>query len=507
MTQVHDIRKEYFEKGKSISQIARELGYDRKTIRAYIQKDDWNQEVPNPKKENDFPKLEPFKATINEWLEEDKRARRKQRHTAKRVYDRLREEFPDTFNCSYRTVAGYVAMKKKEIFGKERGGYLPLEHIPGEAQVDFGASDFFLNGKLFSGYHLNLSFPHSNQGFVQLFKGENQQCLFEGLIAIFEYIGGVPTRIWFDNASTIVTKVIKGGGRNLTDDFLRFMEHYQFEAVFCNPDAGHEKGNVECKVGYHRHNLLVPRPQITDLSAFNRELLAKCTLDGHREHYRKNATIQELFEEDRKALRPLPAIPFDAAKYVTVKTNGYGKFYLNNGLHEYSVSPKYANARVLVRLTAHEVVVLDDSHREIVRHERLYGDFKQQSMQWLPYLTQLAKRPGALKYTGIYRMLPESLRQYLEGCDKRDTGKILSAIAELTEKSNFEQAVKTVETALLYQAYDVDSLVNLHRRLHRQVLELPPMTLGPQVPRLDPVKPDLAAYDACLATRGGEASC
>jgi len=100
MTQVHDIRKEYFEKGKSISQIARELGYDRKTIRAYIQKDDWNREIPNPKKENDFPKLEPFKATINEWLEEDKRARRKQRHTAKRVYDRLREEFPDTFNCS-----------------------------------------------------------------------------------------------------------------------------------------------------------------------------------------------------------------------------------------------------------------------------------------------------------------------------------------------------------------------------------------------------------------------
>jgi len=100
MTQVHDIRKEYFEKGKSISQIARELGYDRKTIRAYIQKDDWNREIPNPKKENDFPKLEPFKATIDEWLEEDKRDRRKQRHTAKRVYDRLREEFPDTFNCS-----------------------------------------------------------------------------------------------------------------------------------------------------------------------------------------------------------------------------------------------------------------------------------------------------------------------------------------------------------------------------------------------------------------------
>jgi hypothetical protein len=104
-------------------------------------------------------------------------------------------------------------------------------------------------------------------------------------------------------------------------------------------------------------------------------------------------------------------------------------------------------------------------------------------------------------------MLPESLRQYLEGCDKKDTGKILRVIAELTEKSNFEHAVKTVETALLYQVYDVDSLVNLYGCLHGQVPELPPITLGPQAPRLQPVKPDLSAYDVCLAKRGGEASC
>lgn len=507
MTQIHDIRKEYFEKGKNISQIARELGYDRKTIRTYIQKDDWNQEIPSPNKENNFPKLEPFKATIDEWLEEDKKARRKQRHTAKRVYDRLRAQFKDEFNCSYRTVAGYVAVKKKEIFGKEKDGYLPLEHIPGEAQVDFGEADFYLNGKLHTGHHLNLSFPNSNQGFTQLFRGENQQCLFEGLVTIFEYIGGVPTRIWFDNASTVVTKVLKGGSRNLTGDFLRFVEHYQFEAAFCNPNSGHEKGSVECKVGYHRRNLLVPPPQIDNLATFNQELLTQCELDGQREHYRKNASIQELFEEDKSALRPLPAVPLDVAKYVTVKTNGYGRFYLNNGLHEYSVSPKYANSRVLVRLSANEVAVLDDSHREIVRHERLYGDFKQQSMQWLPYLTQLSKRPGALKYTGIYQMMPKSLQQYLEGCDKKNTGKILQTIAELTKNGNFDNAVKTVETALMYNAYDVDSLVNLHSHLHTQGTELPPISLGPQVPKLVPVKPNLAAYDESLNKRGGGSVC
>ncbi|MCW3491722.1 IS21 family transposase, partial [Dethiobacter alkaliphilus] len=249
-----------------------------------------------------------FKSVIDEWLYEDKKARRKQRHTAKRIYDRLKDpkEGIRGFDCSYRTVAGYVAVKRKEIFGKEKSAYIPLRHIPGEAQVDFGESDFYLNSQLFSGKHLNLSFPHSNQGYVQLFKGENQQCLFEGLLAIFTHIGGVPSRLWFDNTSTIVTKILKNGGRNLTDDFLRFMEHYRFEAAFCNAHSGHEKGNVEGKVGYHRRNLLVPVPRIENLQDFNQELLSRCDADAQREHYRKDAAINELYQEDCKALLPLP---------------------------------------------------------------------------------------------------------------------------------------------------------------------------------------------------------
>jgi len=107
-------------------------------------------------------------------------------------------------------------MKKKEIFGKKQAGRLPLEHIPGEAQLDFGSADFYENGTIYSVKYLNLSFPYSNQGYTQLFKGENQECLFEGMNTIFEHIGGVPTRIWFDNTSTIMTKVMKNGERNLT---------------------------------------------------------------------------------------------------------------------------------------------------------------------------------------------------------------------------------------------------------------------------------------------------
>lgn len=502
MTEIQDIRKLYFEEGKNITEIHRETGRDRKTVRYYLEKDDWNAETLSAEKDNNFPKLDPYKPDIDKWLTEDKKARKKQRHTATRVYNRLLEKYGDIFDCSYRTVAGYFSKRRKEIFGK-KSGHLPLEHIPGEAQADFGDSDYYENGKLYSGKYFNLSFPNSNKGYFQQFKGENQECLFEGLINIFEYINGVPIKIIFDNTSTIVAKVLRNGERKLTDVFLRFMAHYRFEAVFCNTNSGHEKGNVEGKVGYHRRNMLVPVPRFNDLDSFNKELLIKCDQDAQREHYRKNETIEELFQKDKAELLSLPKTKLDVSKYITVKTNDYGRFYLNNGLHEYSVSPQYALSRVLVKITANEVIPLDESHREIVRHERFYGNYKQQSMKWLPYLTQLSRRPGALKYSGIYQMLPEKMRQYLEKCDKSDTGKVLRMISSLTEMNGFENAIKTIDNALQYEVTDTDSLLNLHKRIHGNYIALPPIHLSDNIPELSSVISDFKAYDLKLGRPGG----
>jgi len=508
MTQIHHIRKMYFEEGASISKIAETTGHDRKTIRKYLEKENWNQDMPETLPEApSFPSLEPFKNTIHQWLTEDKRARLKQRHSAKRVFNRLKEEFKDEFDLSYRTVAGYVAQEKERVFGKKLPAALPLEHIPGEAQVDFGGADFYENGKLHSGKYLNMSFPYSNQGYVLLYKGENQQCLLEGLQLIFDHMGGVPGRIWFDNASTMVTKIMKNGERKLTDAFLRFQEHYRFESAFCNPNSGWEKGSVESKVGYHRRNLLVPVPHVQDLTAFNQELLTKCDEDSQRPHYRKTASIYQLHQEDRQALLPLPSVPLDVAHYTTVPTDAYGRFTLEKGNHEYSASPRYASGHVHICLTAHHVKVLDDSHRVVVCHKRLYGDHKQQSMQWLPYLNQLARKPGALKYTGIYHLFPQSLQEYLKECGKQDQGKILKTIAHLTEQDHFDSAVKTVETALLHHAFDPDSLLAVHTRLHNNTLELPPLRLQGHIPVLTPVSPDLSLLDQALHTRGGGRKC
>ncbi len=494
MAKVHDIRKAFFEEGHSITRIAQEQGIDRKTVRKYIEQEDWNQPAQRvPRCRPGI--LESFKPTIDAWLEEDRRRRRKQRHTAKRVYDRLVAE--KQFAGSYRTVTAYVGQRKREL-GRDSQPALPLVHRAGEAQVDFGEADYVLQGTLVHGFYLSVSFPYSNAGFVQVVPGENTECLFEALIAIFLWIGGIPARLWFDNASTIVRQILGGGERSLTDRFRRFQEHFGFALAFCNPAAGHEKGSVENKVGYHRRNFLVPVPQFGDLEAFNAGLLERCAQDQQREHYRKERLIAELFAEDQGQLLPLPRIFFDPARYESYLADAYGMIGTEGGRHRYSTSPRYAGERVQTQISAQWVVVLDESLRPVVKHRRLYGSSRQESMDWLPYLTQLSRRPGALKYTPVYSLMPEPLQRWLDAQPRPQVGKAVALLAALSEASGFSSACAAVSESIQRGITDPDSLVALHDHLTRHAPLCEPLPAHRHPIQAPQVLFDPARYDAML---------
>lgn len=494
MARIHDIRNAFFNEGDSISEIAKDYAIDRKTVRKYIERDDWSGEEKAPRASREGV-LSAFKPIIEEWLTDDRRRRRKQRHTAKRVYQRLVCEHG--YGGSYRTVAGYVKQLKRKL-GKDTEPALPLVHRPGEAQVDFGEADYIEHGSLIHGSYLSLSFPASNAGFVQLVPGQNSECLFEALIAIFACIGGVPVRLWFDNATAVVAKILKGGERELTDRFRRFQEHFGFSVSFCNPAAGNEKGNVENKVGYHRRNLLVPVPEFDQLEAFNAELLLRCEEDNYRDHYRKEQLISELFEADRAAMLDLPRISFDPARYESHLADAYGMIALEGGRHRYSSSPRYATQRVQTQITAQWVIILDESRRALVRHRRFYGKAKQESMDWLPYLTQLSRRPGALKYTAVYSMMSEPLQRWIDARPRAELGSALALLAELTKRSDFVSACAAVEESLSRGITDTDSLVALHRRLSEHTALCEPVEQAQQRINAPRVRFDTERYDAML---------
>ena len=506
MDQIHRIRELYYGQEKNLKEIAIIMNCDWRTVRKYVDMEDFNTPSPIPASEEEHEsKLDPFKPLIGEWLEADKLAPRKQRHTAKRIYRRLRDEAKG-FNCGYRLVALYVAEKKEELRLKKTEGYIPLVHHPGEAQADFGFADFYENGKLHhEAKYLVLSFPFSNGGFPQLNYGENMECLLEGLAAMFEHIGGVPTEIWFDNTRTVVTKVIKGGGRNVTERFQRFCEHYRIKAVFMNPESGWEKGNVENKVGYLRRNELVPVPRFDSLANENRYLLDRCELDMQREHYDddSNRFISELFQEDKSRLLPLPAVPFDMALYTTATTDKYGRFTLDAGKHRYSASPAFRESCVNLRITSSNVIVMDKDMHEVVCHKRLYGE-DHERMDWFPYPTYIARKPRSLRNSGIYDMMPQNMRIYMDNCESKERGRVLKVLAELTERTGFTSAVNTVDEAVRLNAIDPDSLQSLYRRTYTDVPLLPPLDNNASIPhqKVIPFRNDLRMLDAALVKGG-----
>ena len=192
-----------------------------------------------------------FVICIQEWLDEDKKHWRKQHHTAQRIYERLVEE--QGYTGSYSVVQRYL--KKCRSVQTEKVN-LELVWDPGPAQVDFGEADFYESGKLIRKKYLTLSFPYSNDGYSQVFGGEMAECVCQGLVDIFEFIGGVPPMLIFDNATGVGRRI--GDVIHETELFSRFRAHYHFRVRFCNPYSGWEKGNVERKVDYNRANLFVP---------------------------------------------------------------------------------------------------------------------------------------------------------------------------------------------------------------------------------------------------------
>ena len=270
-----------------------------------------------------------------------------------------------------------------------------------------------------------------------------------------------------------------------------------------NPDAGHEKGSVESKVGYLRRNELVPIPEFQSLAAKNQNLLTACDEDMQREHYDKGRMISELFEEDRAALIPLPSIRFDTAGYGTSKTDKYGRFTLDEGMHRYSASPAFCEKIVQYKLTSGTVTVMDSDMHEIVTHRRLYGEDEPESMDWIPYLKFIARKPRSLRNSGIYELMPESMRYFMDHCENAERGQVLKTLAELTERNGFASALDTVNEAIRLQAKDAESLKNLHRRLFSDVPQLPPLESGVDIPlgKVIPFRNDLASYDRVL--KGG----
>ena len=482
MNQIDQI-KELQRQGIGPKEIASRLKLNRKTVAKYMGKDEYPDAVPS--EAHGPSKLDPFKETINGWLAEDRRMRFKQRHTAKRVHERLAEEFGERYDCSYPLVQRYL--KACKAARGDAGGFMELVWAAGEGQVDFGEADIIQRGASVTIKYLVLSFPASNAAYVQVFGGETAECVAQGLKDIFHHIGGVPLRLVFDNASGVGRRV--GDKVTFSELFLRFKCHYGFSVSFCNPASGHEKGNVENKVGYIRRNFFVPMPEVGNLVDWNRDLLTHSEADFARLHYKKPGTIADLFIHDRKALAPLPEKAFNVERHECLRTDGYGKFCLD-GRHWYATAPDLANQEVVVGIGAHAITVYDRTGTIQVAHRRVYGEERSDSSNYQTSLAALVRKPGAWANSAVRQIMDESSRAAVDQLAKDERSRLLGQLATTAEVVGFDVALASLAEAVSRGTLDEYSLKALAWRRAYEGLGIETAA-----------GPDLVAYDAFMNRR------
>jgi transposase len=394
--------------GLSLREISERTGHHFNTVKKYVDREDWNAEYTARKERPSL--LDPLKPTIDEWITEDLKRRRKDRRTATKMYNDLRgdAELSKLLVVGDQTVRRYVSRRKKELNQKTYGTAMYGLHSMGWAQVDFGDITVSEPGGAETTWHiLVVSFPWSNAGFAQICRFETKECLCEALGRIFEYIGGVPLRILFDNMSSAVVHIESEGKRKLTELFMRFTMHHRFKAEFCNPDSPQEKGNVKQKVGYIRRNFLLPPPKIEDLDALNLRLLEHCTADLAREHYVKKEQIAALWHTEHEALIPLPRERFQVFILEKAKADDYS--FVRYDYQRYSTSPEYAGREMWLEIGTAEIRILNSKYEWIATHKHKFGRDFEPTIDFENYIGALSRKPRAFLHSPYFLTLPEPL--------------------------------------------------------------------------------------------------
>ena len=382
------IRRAYYVEHKSKRQIARDLGHARTTVdKALAESAAPIYQLSAPRS---APVLGPVKAQIDGWLTENATLPRKQRYTSHVIYTKLQAT---GFTGSESTVRGYVSQVRQTQRHPEV--FLPLEFDPGQdAQVDWGEAEVELAGERVTVQLFVMRLCYSRRLFVRAYPTQKQEAFFDGHVFAFQFFGGVPHTLSYDNLGSAVTRVLVGRERELNPRFIQFRSHYLFASRFCTPGEGHEKGGVEHSVGYARRNFLPGRPAFASYEALNAHLRAACEADEQRQPDGWTRSIAAAFTHERPHLRTLPDRDFACCVSLPVALNPYSQVTYET--NRYSVPVEAARATLTLKAYPFRIEVWDDTHL-LTTHRRSYQR-DQDLFDPLHYLALLEHRPGAFEH-------------------------------------------------------------------------------------------------------------
>lgn len=434
--------------GLSIRQIAKRLGHSRDTVKKAL-----IEAQPRPytrSKPVVFPKLGRFIPIIEQILKDDESAPRKQRHTAQRIFQRLRDEHG--YQGKYDQVRRYVAARRK----RQRETHLLLDHPPGSRlECDFG--------------HIHADFPegrrrvpvllavwsYSQHAFVIALPDETTGSILHGMVCALEFFGCVPAEVWWDNPATVAAAVLRGRDRQLNPYYAALASHYRFAPLFCLPAKGQEKSDVERTVFAVQRRFATPVPVVAGLDELNRHLLACCLKEQQRTVSGRSQSIGEMFQQERAHALELPEHPFDcciqqirqADKYQTVLFEGV----------RYSVPRQAAFEPVTVKAYLDQVVLVHKG--QVVARHRRSRTAGEQVLEPTHFLATLERKPAYLDHTKLFKelKLPAAFGQLRERLE-----------AELGQRTGTRHYIRVLQLLGRHGIAEVSGAIE--SCLHRQML-------------------------------------
>lgn len=435
------------------------------------------------------PKLGPFLSIIHQILEADRTAPKKHRHTAERIFQRLRDEHGYTGCVSIvRTAVAEWKQNRAEVF-------VPLAHPPGEAQVDFGQAEVVIAGERVTAAYFVMTLPHSDAFFVRAYPKECTESFQDGHVRAFEYFGGVPTRISCDNSNVAVAAIVGARGRTPTKEFLRLASHDLFEYHFCRVRRPNEKGHVEAMVGFARRNFLVPVPEADSWEALNAELVRRCQADLGRQVRGKGEPKQSLLTAERGSLLEIPGNRFESRRVAMADANSLSLVRFDG--NDYSVPTAYAHHPITIVGGLDEVRLVCRDHL-VARHKRHWGK-EHVTFDPVHYLALLERKPGAFDFArplvGWDRPADFAvLRRRFEAAWGEAGVRQFIQVLRLLEKGSLAELTTAVGRALTIGATTADAVRVLLEAGRETPVGLFRLDGRPHLAGVTVPQPDLTAY-------------
>jgi transposase len=495
-----EIRREYEFGIGTIAGVAKKLGVHRRMVREAVA-----HALPAKRKltVRRAWKIDPAKEFIDAILEADRKAPRKQRHTAHRIWQRIHQERPD-WAIAERTIRQYVERRKRKLGMDGRDIFIPQSYGWGaEGQVDWYEAWADVAGERQKQYVFCMRSMASGAAFHRAFPRATQQAFLEAHEHAFAYFGGVFRKLRYDNLSSAVRKIVRGQRREETARFIAFRSHWRFQAEFCTPGEAHEKGGVEGESGYFRRNHWVPVPVASDLDDLNEQLRAACQDDEHRVIAGREQSIGAAILIERDHLLPLPAERFDLAEIAFPTVDGHRCVRVRT--NRYSV-PAPPGITVEAKIYASFIEIWRGGER-IARHERCYHRL-QQILDLEHYLDVLHRKPGALagskpleqqRQAGLWPVCFDTFWSGLtERYGKQNGTKQMIELLTLGKEHSQVKLQQAVECCLSLDCWDVAAVRHF---LHAETWRRPPceaIDIGP-LSRYERPLPVMNSYDELLA--------